>query len=144
MTDDTCRTMNSMKAAIILDDTLPAGLLANAAACLTTGLIPLAPSEELYGPAIEGSDCTFPAITKIPLLILRRGKRTFEEIIRRARDNHLPFVPFTHEAQSTTSYDEYVRRVEGKPLSALRLVGIGLIGQDALVTKVAGDLPMLR
>ena len=133
-----------MKAAIIIDYTLPTGLLENTAACITSGLIDLVDRDEFYGPAIEGSDVTFPAITKTPLLILRQGKRSFDEIIRRARENNVPFIPFTHEAQSTAHYDEYVRRVEGKSLADLTIVGIGVIGDDAAVTKVAGDLPLLR
>lgn len=51
---------------------------------------------------------------------------------------------FTHEGQSTADYDEYIARVDGKPLEELTIVGIGVIGDDKEVTKVAGDIPLLR
>lgn len=131
-----------MKAAIILDETLPAGLLANAAACITTGIFKDEP--DAFGPAIQGADCTFIQITKIGIPILRRGHKDFPELLERAKVNNLKTMIFTREAQSTNSYEEYIKRVEGKPLSELTITGIGVIGDDAAVTKFAGDLPLLR
>jgi hypothetical protein len=131
-----------MKSAIILDETLPSGLLANAAACITTGLF--REQADAYGPDIHGADFTFLSITKVPILILKKGKRDVHEILRRIAETDLRTAIFTREGQSTASYDEYVRRVEGKHLADLQIIGIGLIGDDKQVTKVAGDLPLLR
>ena len=131
-----------MKAAIVLDETLPAGLLANAAACITTGIFRGA--EEALGPQIEGADCTFIPITKIGIPILRKGHKDFQELLTRAKTNNLKTMIFTREAQSTNSYDEYVQRVQGKKIADLTISGIGVIGDDAAVTKFAGDLPLLR
>lgn len=131
-----------MKSAIIIDDSLPIGLLANTAACIATGLFHHQP--EAYGPEIHGSDHTFIPITKIPILILKKGKRDFEEILRRIQSTDLRHMIFTKEAQSTADYNEYVKRTEGKSLSALHIIGIGIIGDDTQVTKVAGDMPLLR
>ncbi|NOS67669.1 MAG: DUF2000 domain-containing protein [Candidatus Peribacteraceae bacterium] len=131
-----------MKSAIIIDESLPIGLLANTAACIATGLFRDQP--EAYGPEIQGADHTFIPITKIPILILKKGKRDFDEILRRIQGTNLRCMIFTKEAQSTADYAEYVRRTEGKSLSEVHIVGIGIIGEDAQVTKVAGDLPLLK
>lgn len=131
-----------MKAAIVLDETLPAGLLANAAACITTGIFKGA--DEALGREIEGADCTFIQITKIGIPILRKGHKDFPELLERAKANNLKTMIFTREAQSTNSYDEYIKRVEGKKISELTITGIGVIGDDAAVTKFAGDFPLLR
>lgn len=131
-----------MKSAVIIDETLPIGLLANTAACIATGLFHQQP--DAYGPAITGADHTFIPITKIPILILKKGKRDFNEILRRISGTDLRCMIFTKEAQSTADYNEYIQRVSGKNLSDLQIVGIGMIGEDAQVTKVAGDLPLLR
>ena len=139
----TITRLTTMKSAIILDETLPTGLLANAAACIATGLFRIG-GDDAYGPAIEGSDCTFIPITQIPILILKKGKRDFEEIIRRIKDNEVQYMLFTREAQSTADYEEYVRRVDGKSVADLTITGIGIIGDDSAVTKIAGDLPLLR
>lgn len=131
-----------MKSAIVLDETLPPGLLANAAACITTGIFRGA--EEALGAEIQGADCTFIPITKIGIPILRKGHKDFQELLRRAQVNNLKTMIFTREAQSTNSYDEYIERVRGKPLADLTIIGIGVLGEDAAVTKFAGDLPLLR
>lgn len=131
-----------MKSAIILDESLPVGLLANAAACITTGLFRDQP--QAYGPEIQGADHTFIPITAIPILVLKKGKRDFNEMIRRMQGTDLRPMIFTKEAQSTASYDEYMQRVQEKALADLHIIGIGLIGDDVLVTKVVGDLPLLR
>lgn len=131
-----------MKSAIIIDESLPIGLLANTAACITTGLFHNLP--HAYGPEIHGTDHTFIPITKIPILILKKGKRDFKEIIRRINDSGLRCMIFTKEGQSTADYSEYIKRTEGKSLSELHIVGIGIIGDDVQVTKVAGDVPLLK
>ncbi len=131
-----------MKSAIIIDDLLPIGLLANTAACITTGLFRNLP--QAYGPEIHGTDHTFIPITQIPILILKKGKRDFSEIIRRMSDADLRCMIFTKEGQSTADYSEYIKRIAGKSLSALHIVGIGIIGDDTQVTKVVGDLPLLK
>ncbi len=131
-----------MKSAIIIDESLPIGLLANAAACITTGLFHH--QLQAYGPEIHGTDHTFIPITKIPILILKKGKKDFNEIIRRIKDVDLRCMIFTKEGQSTADYDEYIKRTEGKSLSELHIVGIGIIGDDVQVTKVVGDIPLLK
>ena len=131
-----------MKSAIVIDENLPTGLLANAAACIATGLFK--DESEAYGPEIQGNDHVFIPITQIPILVLKKGKRDFEEILRRIDSTSLKVMIFTQEGQSTAKYEEYINRVTGKNLEDLSIVGIGMIGDDADVTKVAGDLPLLR
>lgn len=131
-----------MKSAIVLEEHTPTGLLANAAACITTGLFKDQP--DAYGAEIAGADCTLISITKVPILILKKGQRTFEELLRRAKDLDVRMMIFTKEGQSTASYDEYIARTEGKALEDLTIVGLGVIGQDADITTIVGDLPLLR
>jgi hypothetical protein len=133
-----------MKTAIVLSEALGKGHLANAAACIITGLFKDENADEVYGAGIEGADCNFIPITKIPILILRQGHKDFEEILTRAKENNLKHMIFTHEGQSTASYDEYVNRVNGKPLAELTIIGIGIIGDDKTVTKCVGDLPLFK
>ncbi len=131
-----------MKSAIIVDETLPIGLLANTTACIATGLFHN--QSEAYGVEIQGADHTFIPITKIPILILKKGKKDFHEILRRIHGTSLRCMIFTKEGQSTADYNEYIQRTEGKTLAELHIVGIGIIGDDVQVTKVAGDIPLLR
>jgi len=101
-----------MKAAIVLDESLGPGFLANAAACILSGLFD--GEEDILGEGIEGEDCTFIPITKIGIPILRKGHKDFPELLKRAKDNNLKYMLFTREAQSTADYNEYIARVKGK------------------------------
>ena len=131
-----------MKIAIALDDTLGQGFLANASACIASGLFNN--EEDLLGPEIEAENFTYIQITKIPILIVKKNDKEWKELLKRAKKNNLKYMVFTQEGQSTTSYDEYIERVKGKPLEEVTIVGIGVLGEDSIVQKFCGDLPLLR
>ncbi len=130
------------KAAIILDETLPAGLLANTAACIVTGLFH--DEDDVLGPSVDGADCVFIPITKIGIPILKRGSRTFLELLERAKKSGVKYMLFTKEAQTTTSYEAYMASVQQKNAADLTIVGLGVIGTPEQVKSVAGDCPLLR
>ena len=134
-----------MKIIIALPEKMNPGLLANAAACITTGLFN--GESNLMGEEIKGHDshagCTFIPITKIPILIKKQNK-PFLELVKRAKNRKLKHMIFTKEAQSTSDYNEYIERVKGKKLSEVEIIGIGVIGEDALIDQFGGDLPLLK
>jgi len=131
-----------VKSAIIIDPTLPKGLLANSVACITSGLF--LDDKELIGTEIQGEGIAFIPITKIPILILHPGLKSLKELCEQARRVGLKYMAFTKEAQSTTNYEEYVNRVEGKSIEEVNLIGLGVIGESKVVNFLVGSLPMLR
>lgn len=131
-----------MKIAIVLDEELGIGHLANAAACIASGLF--FGEQEIVGPKIQGDFFEYIPITKIPCLILKKKDKEWKELLNRAKKNKLKYMVFTTQAQSTTSYEEYVRRVEKKPLEEVNVIGIGVLGEDQSVTKFSGDLALLK
>ena len=131
-----------MKIAIVVNENLGVGFLTNASACIASGLF--YNEENVIGEHIKGSDFDFIPITKIPILILKQGKKSWAELLKRAKRNKLKYMVFTKEGQSTTSYEEYVKRVTGKKLEEVEVVGFGVFGQDELVTNFSGDLALLR
>ena len=100
------------KAAIIINPDQPTGLLANAVACITSGLF--LNGNEYVGEAIAGIDATYIPITKIPILILKPGNTPLIDLCQKALISGLKCMVFTREAQSTTNYEEYTKRVVGK------------------------------
>ncbi|MBI2029236.1 DUF2000 domain-containing protein [Candidatus Gottesmanbacteria bacterium] len=130
------------KASIIINPALPTGLLANAVACITSGLF--VEGNDLVGEEILGKDITFIPITKIPILILKPGKTPLVDLCRRAQKMSLKYMAFTKEAQTTTSYSEYRKRVEGKSIDAVTLMGLGFVGPEEQINSLTGNLPMLR
>lgn len=131
-----------MKIAIAINENLGPGLLANATACIASGLF--GGEKDLLGERIDGADFTFIPITKIPILVVKQNNKPWKELFGRAKKNGLKYMVFTREGQSTTSYEEYIERVKGKRLDEIEIVGIGVLGENRLVDKFAGDLPLLR
>lgn len=130
------------KAAIVINEKLNAGLLANAAACITSGLFNN--EEEVLGQEIQGQGIVFIPITKIPILILKQNNKPWKELLDRTKKNKLKYMLFTKEGQSTTNYEEYIARVQGKALENIEVVGFGVIGDEKAVGSFAGDLALLR
>lgn len=130
------------KAAIIINPDMPLGLLANAVACITSGLF--VKGEEYVGEEIIGKDVVFIPITKIPILILKPGNTPLTDLCRKAQSLGLTYMAFTKEGQSTTNYEEYIIRVKGKSLDEVTLVGLGVVGLPDKVNSLTGNLPMLR
>ena len=136
------RRQKYVKIAIAMKEDLDKGLTANAAACIISGLFHN--GQDLLGEEIIGKDCTFIPITKIPLLILRQNKKSWEELLLRAKRAKLKYMVFTKEGQSTTNYEEYIQRVKGKSLAELTVIGLGVLGDDKQVSSFCGDLPLMR
>lgn len=130
------------KAAIIISPELPVGLLANAVACITSGLF--TNGGKLVGEKIVGKDVTFIPITKIPILLLKPGKIPLVDLCRQAQQMGLKYMAFTREAQTTTNYEEYKKRVNGVNLNEVSLVGLGIVGAEEKINSLTGNLPMLR
>ncbi|MBI5228234.1 DUF2000 domain-containing protein [Candidatus Micrarchaeota archaeon] len=131
-----------MKIAIVLNENLGPGFLANAAACIASGLFNK--EENLLGEQIEGKDITYIPITKIPILILKQNKNNWKNLLERAKKNNLKYMLFTREAQSTTYYADYTNRVAGKPIDQVDIIGLGVLGDDERITKFSGNIALLR
>lgn len=131
-----------MKSAIIINPDLPIGYLANAVACITSGIF--LNGTDLVGPEIKGKDVNYIPITKIPILLLKPGTKSLIELCKQAQTMPLKYMAFTKEAQSTTNYDDYINAVVGIPLESVTLLGLGVVGEDAVVNSLIGNLPMLR
>ena len=131
-----------MKSAIIINPELPVGYLANAIACITSGIF--LNGKDLVGPEIKGKNVNYIPITKIPILILKPGTKSLLELCKQAQTLPLKYMAFTKEAQSTTDYDTYESSVSGLPLESVTLLGLGVVGPDDIINSFVGNLPMLR
>lgn len=131
---------------MVLNEELNPGLLANAAACIASGLFN--EEKDLLGEEIEGDESSsgvnFIQITKIPIIVMKQNKKSFVELVKRAKKRKLKHMVFTKEAQSTADYQEYIERVKGKKVSEVEIIGIGVLGEDALVDQFSGDLSLLK
>lgn len=131
-----------MKASIVVNETLGIGFIANAVACVTSGLFN--GENDLIGPNIEGKDFEYIPITKIPILIFKQNNKKWQDLVQRAKKNKLKYMVFTREGQSTISYEEYIERVKGKYLNEVEVIAFGVLGEDNLINSFSGDLSLLR
>ncbi len=131
-----------MRISIVVAEELGVGFIANATACIASGLFHL--EQNIIGSEIVGADFKYIPITKIPIMIFKRNKKEWIELLKRAKNNKLKYMVFTKEAQSTTNYDEYALRVKGKTLKEIQIIGIGVLGEDHLINSFSGDLALLR
>lgn len=132
-----------MKCVIVLDENLPTGQLANAAAALTMTLGKKHP--DLVGRDLVDNDGnTHLGITTIGLPILKGGNK-IPAIRDGAKDSdEMTVVDLVSATSSTRSYDEYAQELEETPTSKLQYYGIALYGPKKVVNKYAGSLGLLR
>lgn len=98
----------------------------------------------MLGPGIDGKDCKFIPITKIPILVLKQNGKPWDVLFGRVKKKGLKYMLFTREAQSTTDYSTYIKRVEGKSIEDVGVIGIGVLGEGKAVSSFCGDLPLMR
>lgn len=138
--------MKNIKCVMIIDETLPIGLIANTAAVL--GITVGKRFPQLAGADIPDKDGNFHrGITEIPVPVLKGN----EQLLRKIRSKlYLPefaeieTVDFSDIAQGCKTYDEYIIKMKDTEENSLRYLGLGLVGDKKTVGKLTGNLPLLR
>ncbi|MFO6497095.1 DUF2000 domain-containing protein [Bacillus sp. z60-11] len=138
--------MNETKCALVIDETLPLGLIANTAAILGAALGKNNPG--LLGENIkDGSGIEHLGIVKVPIPILKGNAELLHELRSKlqADDFHdLLTVDFTDVAQSIHHYDEYTEKLQASTAADYRYFGIGICGDKKKVNRLTGSLGLLR
>jgi len=139
MTIDTAQA----KCVVVVDQTLPPGLAANAASVITMTLGHR--SDGLVGPDVKDADGVLhPGIVLIPVPILTAPAERVQAIWREASAADALVVGFSALAQSCRTYQEYIDRMAATPTSQLEFVGVGLFGPKRAINRLTGSLPLLR
>lgn len=134
------------KCVMVLDETLPLGLLCNTAAILGVTLGRQVP--ELVGRDVaDGDGGVHLGITELPVPILKAPPETLRDLRARLRQpefQDLTAVDFSDLAQSCRTYGEFCLRMAETPEEHLRYLGLGLWGEKKQVSRLTGSLPLLR
>lgn len=134
------------KCIMLLDESLPVGLIANTAAILgiTIGR---------ERPDVVGADVTDAGgyqhlgITKVPIPILKGNRETLRILHRRLCSEEytgLTVVGFTDLAQGCNSYDQFTEQLAERPEETLSYLGIAICGDKKKINRLTGSLPLLR
>ncbi len=133
----------SERCVIVVDESLPAGLAANAAAVLALTLGAREPG--LVGADFVDADAQpHPGLIPIGLPVLRAPRAELVEIRRLAALDGVSVVDFPVFGQQTTDYDEFRGMVAATPAAELSYLGVALSGSGRAVRRLTGRMALLK
>ncbi len=138
--------LQNEKCVMVIDESLPLGIIANTAAIMGITLGKKMP--EVVGKDVtDRSGNEHLGIIEFPVPILRGSP----EIIKQIREKlyqpdfrDLTVVDFSDLAQVCKTYDEFIEKMGQVPESSLQYFGIAICGAKKAVNKLTGNMPLLR
>ena len=137
--------MTDVRIAIIVDPTLPLGLIANTIATIGVGLGAAEPTfggnrlTDRLGRSLSTS-------SNRPIPILQAPSETIRALLLKALS--LPedrvIVPFPQFARSLHAFEEYLVRFPRVDLAEEVIEGVGLAGPEKWIKSLTGSLKLLR
>ncbi len=128
---------------IVIDNELPVGRAANAAAvlALTVG----ARHPMLVGPPLVDADgVAHPGLIPIGIAVLAGPASQLSEIRARALESGCDVVDFPVQGQRTTNYSSFVDDVSQVKTDDLAYVGVALVGAKKPISKIVANLSLLK
>lgn len=128
---------------LVVDESLPPGLAANAAAVLALSLGAGAP--HLPGRDVVDADGgVHPGLIPVGLPVLSAPRDRLGALRTAALDVGLHVIDFPVAGQQTTDYDAFAASVAGTPAADLTYLGLALCGPAKPVRRLTGGLSLLR
>lgn len=135
-----------MKCVILIDESLPLGLIANSASVLSLTLGKKV--DGLIGFDLEDiQERIHAGITTIPIPILKSNKKELKELRELLFDDKYKdcfVVDFSNAAQTTKTYEDYSEAISNTPIDDLEYLGIAIYGPKKIVNKLVGSIGLLR
>ncbi len=128
---------------LVLDESLPPGLAANAAAVLALSIGARFP--DLPGPDLVDADgAVHPGLIPMGLPVLSAPADRLGALRAAAFDAGLHVIDFPTGGQQTTDYAAFAASVADTPTAELAYLGLALCGRSKAVRKLTGGFPLLR
>ncbi len=134
-----------MKCVMVVDSTLPSGLIANTAAVLGLSLGNHIPG--LIGPDITDSGGELhKGITAVPIPVLGSNRDELSRIYRACQTKRpdLTVIGFSTIAQDCHTYAEYMALTGERPSQETQYLGLCIYGSRKVVNSLCGQLKLLR
>lgn len=135
--------MNNKKCVIIVDETLPVGLIANTAAILGITLGARLP-ETVGGDVRDGGGHVHMGIIEFPVPVLKASSDTIKKLrisLYGSENSELTVADFSDIAQSCRTYGEYIDKISAA--EDIHYFGIAVCGEKKKVSKLTGNLPLI-
>lgn len=137
--------MSEQKYVIVIDQALPAGIIANTAAVLSLSVGKLSP-EIVGGDFHDGEGRAHRGITTLPVPVLKGSGESVKQMRETARqyEPELTVIDLSSATRTSRSYQEYQAQIQATPVDQLEYLGIALYGPKKLVNRLTGNLGLLR
>ena len=136
---------NEIRTAIIVNPSLPLGLIANTAGAIAIGLgakVPGLAAQQL----VDRHRRTIDISSRLPVPILQANSADLQALLLKAldRDDDRAVVPFPAFARSLHAFEEYESVFPDRDLASEEIDGLGLAGPAKWVKSLTGSLKLLR
>lgn len=138
--------LQNEKCVMVIDEKLPRGIMANAAAILGITLgkrLPEVVGEDVYDRSGKGHL----GIIGFPVPVLQGNAeliKTIREKLYEPEFSDLTAVDFSDLAQGCRTYDEFIEKMKDTPETELKYLGIVICGGKKKVNKLTGCMALLR
>ena len=128
---------------IVVDDALPPGRAANAAAVLALTIGQRHPG--LVGaPLVDASNHAHPGLIPIGIAVLAGAQDALASVRSRGLEAGCDVVDFPLQGQQTTDYQAFRDVVATVPTQDLRYVAVALVGARKPIGRIVGNLGLLK
>jgi hypothetical protein len=134
------------KCVLIVDEALPAGVLANTAVILGITLGRLVP-EYIGQDVLDGSGHIHKGIVSQPIPVLKGNAsllKTLRGKLYTSSFEDVTVVDFSDIAQNCHIYDEFLLAAKFTPETDFTYLGLLLYGDKKKVNKLTGSMPLLK
>lgn len=130
--------------AVVVDGRLPAGLVANAAACLGAAVAALVPAV-IGDSARDASGTSHPGLPWLGCTILRGDGDTVRAVHSKALgDPEVLVADMAAVAQRVRVYADYLAKVRDASEERLAYYAVSVLGPRKAIDRLVGSLPLLR
>ena len=134
------------KCVMLINENLPLGIIANAAAVMGVTLGKLFP-QTVGVDVFDNSGKCHLGIIEFPIPILKGNLSLIKELREKLYQPafaELTIVDFSDVAQSCKTYDEFIGKMADIPNIELNYFGIAIYGNKKQVNQLTGNMPLLR
>ncbi len=136
----------SLKCVMVIDETLPRGIIANTAAVMGITLGKYIPS--VVGQTVtDKGRCEHLGIIEFPVPILTGNKELIKSLRQKLYGedySDILTVDFSDLAQGCKTYTEYIGKMANTFETDLTYFGVAICGNKKKINKLTGNLPLLK
>lgn len=134
------------KCVMIVDDSLPLGVIANIAAIM--GISLGKKNSEIVGvDALDADGNCHLGLIRFPVPVLKASAEKINELRRRLYEPNfedVSVIDFSNVAQETYTYEDFLNRMRVSGADDLVYYGLAIEGPKKKINKLTGSLPLLR